>query len=129
MVAKEAYPVSPDRALQIVLEMAQPVCRLDQDRASPDVGPGELHAVFRAQVANALTKFRVHRRRTRIVAMRGHERSAIFREDADREKFLELLGSEGAPYSMGRVPDRPPMRGSASSRNALGPRSFVLCQI
>ena len=62
MVAEETDPVSPDGTLQLVLEVAEPVRRLDQDGARADLGPGELHAVFRAQVANALAKLRVHRR-------------------------------------------------------------------
>ncbi len=67
VAAEEADPVPPDGALQLVLEMGQPVRRLDQDRAGADFGPGELHAVFRAQVADALTEFRIHGRCTGIV--------------------------------------------------------------
>src|SRR5262249_336448 len=60
MVAEEAEPVPPDRALQLVLEMREPVRRLDQERTRADVGPGQLNAVFRAKVTDALAKLRIH---------------------------------------------------------------------
>ena len=45
VVAEEADPVAPDRALPVVFEVAQPVRGLDQHWARAGLGPGELHAV------------------------------------------------------------------------------------
>src|SRR5262249_52650958 len=66
VIAEEVKPVPPNGALQLVLEMAQPVRRLDEDRTLADLGPGELDAVDRAQVADSLTGCGGHRRWTEL---------------------------------------------------------------
>ena len=62
--AEEADPVAPDRALPLELEMGEPVRGLDQQRARSRLGPGELHAVARAQIADPLAWLVVHGVRT-----------------------------------------------------------------
>src|SRR6185295_655463 len=54
VVGKEPDPMPPDRALPLILEVAQPVRGLDQAGARPRLGPGQLDAVARAQVPDLL---------------------------------------------------------------------------
>src|SRR5215475_10072892 len=53
-VAEEAYPMTPDRTLPFVLEMGQPISRLDDHRSSTRFSPGELDSVFGADVSDSL---------------------------------------------------------------------------
>src|SRR5262249_575168 len=90
VVAEEAEPVPPDRALQLVLEVGEPVRRLDEDGSRADFGPGEPNAVFRAQVSDALTKL-VHRPRSRIVVV-ALSATLSFRRAEDQEDAGERAG-------------------------------------
>src|SRR5262249_14573698 len=47
-------PVSPDRAVEVVLEVRKPVGGLNERRALTRRGPGESHVVTRLKIANRL---------------------------------------------------------------------------
>jgi hypothetical protein len=45
IVREETDPVAPDRALEIVLEMSEPVCRLEKSGPTAGFGPSDLYSV------------------------------------------------------------------------------------
>ena len=54
VLAEEPRPVAPDRAFQVVFQVAQPVGRLDQYRPAAERRPGQARAVAGGQVADRL---------------------------------------------------------------------------
>jgi hypothetical protein len=54
VLAEEPVPVAPDRAFQVVFQVAQPVGRLDQHRPAAERGPRQARAVAGGQVADRL---------------------------------------------------------------------------
>lgn len=54
VLAQEAHPVGPDRALAVVLQVGQPGCRLDQRRPAAGFRPGQLDVVGGFDVVDLL---------------------------------------------------------------------------
>ena len=73
---EELHPVTPDRALPLVFEMAQPVRRLDDGGAGAGLGPRQPDTVARSQETDALGGHLSHWL-PRILVLRGRNRDRV----------------------------------------------------